>query len=69
MFEMSKHESHDMLWIAIPHFALGALGIGVTIWGSQDPDQATPKVSLRPLVLADNQGQPAVGVGLGVVGW
>jgi uncharacterized membrane protein YkvI len=47
----------------------GGAVIGVTIWASTMPEKKEQKLTLSPIIMPDARGQPAVGIGLRLVGW
>lgn len=58
------------LTAGLVNLGIGALDIGLALWGSQEPEhEAGLKVAVRPLILPDLEGNTAVGAGVAVVGW
>ena len=58
----------EPMWMAMGVFqmVLGALDLGLTAWTHSKPKKER-RISLRPLMIPDARGKPAVGLGLLVV--
>ena len=61
-------DEEDWLKIALINTAVLALDVGLTIWASSQPEK-NQQLTVRPVVMQDIEGNPAVGVGLNLVNW
>jgi len=59
----------DVVWRDACQAALGAAGLGFTIWTHSLDDGTEQSLSVAPFVMPDKEGGVAVGAGLKLVGW
>ena len=64
-----QQENEFSLGFGIAHLVFGVASISLALWSSSKPKSDEPLISVSPIVLADRDGTPAIGVGLQVMNW
>ncbi len=65
----SSKDDCDYFTLGAIQAGLGAAAFGITVWSHVLDDGTEQSLSLSPLVLPDNKGHAALGVGLKIAGW
>ena len=65
----SENDNEGMLKMGLIHAGVGAANFTFTIWAQTQDDGSERSLAISPLIIPTEEGRPAFGAGLRLVGW